>query len=210
MLAGFAGQLCDKSVTPPADVYSYNPTPLAYAAAEGHCVSLGGHLATVTNAKQSMDFYNTYGKAKGKSFWIGLNDKRTENHFIWTDGSSSSYKNWASSEPNNMGNEDCVYIGAALLWGFSQASWSDKWVSRHFKPVSNVQRLAAKFTGARLCWQPRSSKDVVLLCASLFEQRRAQEHHDKQYRDCSAQGGECLLVGWSGGVIGTLRCLTEE
>ena len=45
------------------------------------------------------------------NWWIGLNDIDSEGDFTWPElGNSGDYFNWASVEPNNMGNEDCAVI----------------------------------------------------------------------------------------------------
>ena len=47
-------------------------------------------------------------------YWIGLNDRRSESQFVWSDGTSynaSVYSNWKPGEPNDAGaSEDCVEL----------------------------------------------------------------------------------------------------
>ncbi|HIF07143.1 MAG TPA: lectin, partial [Gemmatimonadetes bacterium] len=38
---------------------------------------------------------------------MGFNDRSSEGTWVWSDGSSVSYTNWHSSEPNDSGGEDC-------------------------------------------------------------------------------------------------------
>ncbi|XP_041363357.1 echinoidin-like [Gigantopelta aegis] len=41
--------------------------------------------------------------------WIGLTDVLKEGSFVWTDGSTLDWTNWAKGEPNSYGgDEDCV------------------------------------------------------------------------------------------------------
>ena len=79
--------------------------------ARSYCLSYGGDLVSVSN-KSEMDFINNKTSEAGReNFWIGLNDRRTENVFVWSDGTpynKSIYSNWYPNEPNNLGNEDCV------------------------------------------------------------------------------------------------------
>jgi len=42
--------------------------------------------------------------------WIGLNDIAVENVFEWIDGTSVSYTNWNTNEPNNRGGEHIVHM----------------------------------------------------------------------------------------------------
>ena len=40
---------------------------------------------------------------------MGLIDINNDNTFVWTDGSSSTYRFWSSGQPDNSGGaEDCV------------------------------------------------------------------------------------------------------
>jgi hypothetical protein len=53
--------------------------------------------------------------------WIGLHDNTTDpdRTFAWFDGKPLKYTNWATSEPNNLkDNEDCVHA-------FLDGSWND-------------------------------------------------------------------------------------
>ena len=81
--------------------------------ARSYCLSYGGDLASVSN-KSEMDFIaNKTSKAGIGDFWIGLNDRRKENVFVWSDGTpynKSIYNNWYPDEPNNLGGEDCVEL----------------------------------------------------------------------------------------------------
>ena len=48
--------------------------------------------------------------------WIGLNDLNAEGTFLWADGNSDSYRNWAVGEPNDQGNEDCALMWVGGYW----------------------------------------------------------------------------------------------
>lgn len=41
--------------------------------------------------------------------WMGINDFATEGTYVWPAGCTSTFvANWRGSEPNNVGNEDCI------------------------------------------------------------------------------------------------------
>jgi cysteine-rich repeat protein len=86
--------------------------------AQVRCLAVGGHLVTVTDASDNARIHQ-YAATLGASPWIGLNDSGTEGSFVWSSGSSASYRRWNPGEPNNYGNEDCVEL---LV---SDARWND-------------------------------------------------------------------------------------
>uniref|UniRef100_A0A8B9BIN9 Macrophage mannose receptor 1 n=1 Tax=Anser brachyrhynchus TaxID=132585 RepID=A0A8B9BIN9_9AVES len=67
-------------------------------AASRACISLGGHLATITN-EQVQAFLTYHLKGVFYDPWIGLNDVLSELNFVWADGSTVSYTNWAPGSP---------------------------------------------------------------------------------------------------------------
>ena len=49
----------------------------------------------------------------GGRSWIGLNDRSVEGSFVWTNKEVSSFRFWASHQPNNWRDGDCVHtLGA--------------------------------------------------------------------------------------------------
>ncbi len=54
--------------------------------------------------------------------WIeGICDICTEGTYVWSDGSSSTYRSWHSGEPNDSGNDDCI---TTHRW--SDDTWNDQ------------------------------------------------------------------------------------
>uniref|UniRef100_A0A8C3CSE1 C-type lectin domain-containing protein n=1 Tax=Cairina moschata TaxID=8855 RepID=A0A8C3CSE1_CAIMO len=84
------------------------------------CISLGGHLATITN-EQVQAFLTYHLKDVFYDPWIGLNDVLSELNFVWADGRTVSYTNWAPGSPKLY---DCV----ALKRGppDNTGKWSDE------------------------------------------------------------------------------------
>ncbi|MBC8354931.1 MAG: hypothetical protein H8E66_23375 [Planctomycetes bacterium] len=91
-----------------------------------------GHLVTVTSFGED-EFLRTtfeneieirnYPTSTGDFVWIGLTDQTAEGNYQWLTGESFSYSNWASTEPNNLGNEDFVHIWRRYE-GTNQDGWS--------------------------------------------------------------------------------------
>ena len=108
----------------------FNRNPLSWADAEAHCVSLGGHLATVSSEAMARHIDATFVRGGGAchATWIGYNDRAKEGHWVWA-GNASSYTNWwKPSEPNDMDTgEDCASLGVDCIYGFGGVGyhWAD-------------------------------------------------------------------------------------
>ncbi|XP_054027247.1 macrophage mannose receptor 1 [Dryobates pubescens] len=80
-------------------VFASNATSrLPWHAARDACTQLGGNLASIPN-QQVQAFLLYHLKAATTDVWIGMNDINRELTFLWTDGSSVSYTNWAPGAP---------------------------------------------------------------------------------------------------------------
>lgn len=116
-----------------------------WASAETFAESMGGHLMTIHSAEENQfvltnvltNLTSTGGpNLSSVPVWIGLHDPVTgdgsgsthANNFVWADGSTSSYRNWNSGEPNNANNAEYY---AAINWQYSVSSsntagtWND-------------------------------------------------------------------------------------
>ena len=81
--------------------------------ARSYCLSFDGDLVSVANRSEMEFIKNETSKAGSEYFWIGLNDRRKENVFVWSDGTpynKSIYSNWYPNEPNDFDGEDCVEL----------------------------------------------------------------------------------------------------
>jgi len=83
------------------------------------CRDLGGDLVAIDN--QAENDWLTYLFDLPVASWIGLNDRSREGTYVWSSGSAAGFRFWASGEPNNRFNEDCVQIGPASAAG----RWND-------------------------------------------------------------------------------------
>ena len=75
-------------------------------------------MATITSSAENEAVKNFVTSQTKSSVWIGY--KRTgtgSSTFAWADGSTSTYTNWNSKEPNNLGGfEDSVELDQTGLW----------------------------------------------------------------------------------------------
>lgn len=87
-----------------------DPTP--WQKAREKCQEKYGDLASIESSQDKEIFNNTVNKHKfvGK-FWVGLNDRKIENNFVWSDGTVfSNQLKWASNEPNGGLGENCTFL----------------------------------------------------------------------------------------------------
>ena len=72
------------------------------------CQTWGGDLASIDSESENEALGSIRDPTESEC-WIGLNDMDSEGIFVWSDGSTSSYRNWYPGEPNNFFfSEDCV------------------------------------------------------------------------------------------------------
>ncbi|XP_066572123.1 ladderlectin isoform X2 [Amia ocellicauda] len=80
--------------------------------AEGHCLSMGGNLASV-HSEQEHNFLKQLVKTsdtKQNPAWIGGNDCQQEGVWRWSDGTNWDFTKWNSGEPNNAESENCLSV----------------------------------------------------------------------------------------------------
>ena len=112
----------------PTDAYIYNGhsyyifnNKSAWEQAQAYCESRGGHLAVINNEAENSSVFN-YMKSKGyDSAYFGLSDTAKEGTWTWSNGDSSTYRNFAGGEPNGGTYENY----AMFYWKFTDGKWNN-------------------------------------------------------------------------------------
>jgi len=73
------------------------------------CEANEGYLA-IPNSVAESDFIQSVSGFEQPAIWIGLSDQTSEGSWIDVQGNSVNFFNWYPGEPNNVGDEDFVYI----------------------------------------------------------------------------------------------------
>jgi len=87
--------------------YLFCNTAQTWDNAQKACAAQGLQLTTINSAAENT-WVAQQAKAinSGTNWYLGLNDRKNEGTYIWADGASLSYLNWAAGEPNDPGTED--------------------------------------------------------------------------------------------------------
>ncbi|HXG46954.1 MAG TPA: C-type lectin domain-containing protein [Methylomirabilota bacterium] len=74
-----------------------------WPASEAEAIELGGHLATIEDQAENDWVFSTFAAFGGqpRCLWIGYHRQQTHGAFSWADGSSSTFTNWSTGEPND-------------------------------------------------------------------------------------------------------------
>ena len=98
--------------------------------AETNCVAYGGYLATITSSAQSDALVSVFSSqvsspcgsfTNGTCFWIGYKRVSTYGSFVWADGSSYTYTNWNTPNPDNCGGSEACTV----VMIHNSSRWSD-------------------------------------------------------------------------------------
>ena len=63
-------------------------------------------------------------------FWLGLNDIKSEDTYVWSDGSERTYTNWDDNEPNGRTGENCMLTERSLAWYDAPCDWTEYFVCK--------------------------------------------------------------------------------
>lgn len=113
----------------PSSIYYWCPETIGnWYEAQEHCEAAEMNLITINSPQENTEVRNLVEQTNGsgKHFYIGLNDIGNSGNYTWVDGSTVSYTNWTSTEPD--GNGDCGYTRPNLEW----------WDGNCYNPVSFV------------------------------------------------------------------------
>ncbi|XP_068726208.1 uncharacterized protein [Montipora capricornis] len=78
---------------------------------QSRCAALGANLPSVHSQEENVFLQNLH---NGENGWLGLSDINSEGTFVWSDGTRFDFHYWATNQPNNFRNEDCVHTLGTL------------------------------------------------------------------------------------------------
>ncbi|MFO0856855.1 MAG: C-type lectin domain-containing protein [Phycisphaerales bacterium] len=127
-LAGAQAQVLGPRITNPATgnrYYRLNWTGATWTQMRNYARNMGGDLVTINDAAEQTWLVANVLQPNAKYF-IGLSDAAVEGTFVWSDGSPSTYRNFAANTGDNSQGSDYALIatGNSGLWDVRNETWT--------------------------------------------------------------------------------------
>lgn len=99
--------------------YFYYSSPATWYFAKEFCEMKGGHLISIKSAEEDAFALSLF--EQGENVWIGAYDETVEGSWIWSEGGSVTYTNWADGNPDNYSGttsdrENYVHYNSSSKW----------------------------------------------------------------------------------------------
>ena len=98
-------------------LYLYVNQAKSWYSARDYCASRGGYLVTIQDAEENEFIYQL---SNGGYTWLGATDEAEEGTWVWVNGQPWEYRNWAASQPDDVGSEDYLAFfteqGKSRIW----------------------------------------------------------------------------------------------
>ena len=104
----------------------------SWTKAKAYCESKGGHLVTITSAKENKFVSSLIDKANLKNCWLGGHDSSTEGKWQWVTGEKFKYTSWQYSQPDNS----TLYVASGEDY-LQTYTYSDSWNDAVNSPNTN-------------------------------------------------------------------------
>lgn len=112
--------------------YAAFTTTLSWDDAAAACGVIDAHLASSADAAEDALVSTLVGTSPG---WIGLTDRFSEGTYLWFHGPgrflATTYENWATGEPSDAVDEDCVFMDATGTWNDADCTGLRAYVCEH-------------------------------------------------------------------------------
>uniref|UniRef100_A0A3B4UK92 Mannose receptor, C type 1b n=1 Tax=Seriola dumerili TaxID=41447 RepID=A0A3B4UK92_SERDU len=121
--------------------FHLNRTQKTWSEAQTECVHEGGDLVSIRNVEEQSFVISQLGYASTDELWIGLNDRKTEGLFDWSDHSTVSFTSWEFGKVAVSTHiKDCVLIRG------EKGNWVDRVCDERHGFIC-MKRSASKPTG---------------------------------------------------------------
>ncbi|XP_044280789.1 macrophage mannose receptor 1-like isoform X2 [Varanus komodoensis] len=119
--------------------YHLNREPKTWRQALLSCQKDGGDLISIHNIEEYSFVISQLGYRPTDVLWIGLNDRKTQMYFEWSDGAPVRFTKWQRGEPTHISDvqEDCVTMSGEN--GF----WADYFCEEELGYICKREPLAS-------------------------------------------------------------------
>ncbi|KAF3698791.1 Macrophage mannose receptor 1 [Channa argus] len=146
--------------------------------AQQACRKDGGDLVSIRNVEDQSFVISQLGYDSSDELWIGLNDKKTERLFDWSDQSTVTFTSWELGKPTHLDDkQDCV-----LMMG-DKGNWADRVCDEKHGFIC-MKRSASEPTGDEV--------DQNIGCKTTFTERERTWYEARDY--CKTIGGDLLSL----------------
>ncbi len=88
------------------NVYMVFDRQVSWAEASKQCEEAGGHLATITSAKENNFIQTLCSKGNSNQYYLGASNSLNNGIWSWIGSESFVYTNWSDNEPNVMNSQE--------------------------------------------------------------------------------------------------------
>ena len=115
-LCKYDGKICD-NVTPwfafNQSYFQYVRIGFSHFDARAYCKTQNGVLVSISSEEEQTFLHETFIQPDHQAtatIRIGMNDIEEEGVYVWEDGSTVTHVRYSPTEPNNVGDEDCMGV----------------------------------------------------------------------------------------------------
>lgn len=124
-----AKTIYSKTIVSGGHTYQVIDEAMTFQKAKEYCEQRGGHLVTITSAKEQKVVKKLIKNGKKNSYWLGAKKDKNGVFSKWVTGEEMTYTNFAKNQPDNFsGNEKALMIyrkSNALAAGETPYRWND-------------------------------------------------------------------------------------
>uniref|UniRef100_A0A8C5GDM7 Macrophage mannose receptor 1-like n=1 Tax=Gouania willdenowi TaxID=441366 RepID=A0A8C5GDM7_GOUWI len=160
--------------------------------AQRECRKEGGDLVSIRNVEDHSFVISQLGYASTDELWIGLNDRKTEGLFEWSDHSAVTFTSWQYGAPAvSTDTEDCVLItGENGNWADRTCDEKHGFICMKQSSTESTGEEVEMDLGCKMGWKRHGS-----YCYFVGTETKT---FDEAKEDCKTSDNAFLvsLVGW--------------
>ncbi|XP_074478489.1 macrophage mannose receptor 1 [Sebastes fasciatus] len=170
--------------------YSLQRSKKMWKDALAACRKEGGDLASIHNIEEQSFVISQSGYLPTDVLWIGLNDRRNQMLFEWSDHSHVTFTQWQSDEPSHATNlqEDCVLIRG------KDGKWADHMCEKTLGYICRKTASTKPPEGAQEDTNPGCKLGSFRFGSYCYNIGSETKTLDDAKRACSAAGGHVVDV----------------